>query len=177
MNDNLIKIINDCKSNDLKITEIGFGDLQLVIERHSQDRYGDNYTNEYCLLFSNREYLDIKIDNFEFDYIKSFLFYSILNYNISISPIIAKCIKVLYEKENIEAICKLIEYFIDKNDTTTDLLILSIKNMFNDGTQFNDERILSVFKKVYYSGKNISKERIEYIFNFHKNNYDNSFLW
>lgn len=173
----LNEVLIKCKSDNNEEREEGFTDLRFLIERYTQNRYDRSSEEEYKLLFYNLKLLDVRLTEEEFEYIKNFLYYSILNVKDNTSILIAKCIKVTYDYSSIEAICKLIEYYAQVDDITTDVLILAINNQFDDGSHFKNERIVSVYKHILKNGGKYSKERINYIFNFYKENYDNSFSW
>ena len=127
-------------------------------------------------MFSDSRYFYIQINNFEYECIKNFLIFSILSVEDNITILVAKCIKVLYDDEMIECLCKLIEYFTNKNDITIDILILALTNNNNDGTLFKNEKILKLFKKILINGEQNSKNRVNYIFSFYKDNYNKNYF-
>ena len=157
MNDILDDILIKIQSNQQKKFENALLDLRLLIERYTQNRYGEDEIKNYILLFTDRSLINYRLNNEELIQIKYLLFFLLFNFPDR-AVLVAKCIKVLFDINVREAICAGIELYMKKDDHATCELIFAITNVGDEEIYFSNKRIIDLFIEVSKFGGEYSKE-------------------
>jgi len=170
--DNILKeIINNAQSAEQKKYEKALLDLRLIIERHTQNRYSDKEKNNYLLLFYDKNLINYRLHAEDLDEIKYFLFFVLFNFPDR-AVLVAKCIKVLFDKNIREAICAAIEIYLKKgDDDTTCELIFAITNVGDEKNYLSNKRIIDLFILVSKFGGEYSKEAAKVELKYYNDHY------
>ncbi|MBX3256100.1 MAG: hypothetical protein KF862_18330 [Chitinophagaceae bacterium] len=134
-------------------------DLRLVVERFTMNRYEEKEESDYRILFYDKTLIDYRLKEDDYDNIKYFLFYILLNLPGK-AFFIAKCIKVLYDETANEAICSAVEVFLRKNDEVTYELLLALIDQDQSEIRFVNQRIVALYNKVLNQGGKLSKDLV-----------------
>lgn len=153
----LQNLLAQIESNDRKQFECALLDLRLIIERFTQNRYEDEETSNYLLLLNDKSLIDYPLSKEELEIIKYFLFFILFNFPDR-AVLIAKCIKVLFDKSIREAVCFALEVYMEKDDHATCELMFAITNVGDLPDYFLNKRILDLFQKIAVIGGVNSKE-------------------
>ena len=155
-NNILENIFLECQSNCATEEEIreAIQDLGLLMERHTQKRYGES---NYEILFKNNLY-EVRLTQQQADYIFFFLFYLLLNFPDR-SAYVALALTKCYCYDMTEAACQGIELYMKKDDFTCVNLIKAIRN-----SRDLDKRTIDLFNIVRSEGLYHSKEYLNDLF-------------
>lgn len=141
-------------------------DLELLIERHTQDRY---FEIEYLSLFTNKKFYDVVLEADEANHIVYFLFFLLLNFPDR-SPLTAHAVTKCYNFHILVAVSQGIELYMNKNDITTINLIKHITNSYY--LNLLDKNIINIFNNVIKNGMPESKAFLIEEFQFFKDKYN-----
>jgi hypothetical protein len=163
----LIKLVQNAGGDSEKQFVNALLDLRLIIERRTQNRYGDEEVGNYRLLFSDKSLISYRIAFEDLLFAKHFLFYLLFN-NSDRAVLAAKCIKVLFDKSSWDAICAGIEYYMQRDDDTTCELIFAITDL-DDAEWCSLNNIVELFEKVSKMGREYSKQAAESALELYRN--------
>lgn len=164
MNIYISKIIEEItiKSNNNK-SQL-YLDLQGIIERYTLNLYSKEYDEEYLYIFSQKEYLEIRLTQEDFIYINHFLFYNALGLKEEEEIFFnAKCIKALLYQENIDSICNLIKlYLVYNNDNIISTLLRAIIDI--DDMWMNNDSLKYTFEILRNTHLKETRYLVDFIF-------------
>ena len=126
MNKYLEELIEKSKSENLDTVNDALTDLGLLVERHTQNRYGEE---DYLTLLGNDEKLfNLRLTENEVELLTCFFFYHILN--VSVHPVtVAWCLGKCYNMNILRGMTHLLDIFCSDDDVTLQLLY-SINSLF-----------------------------------------------
>ena len=167
MNKYIIEIIERISlANSLEAKSQAYLDLQGIIEIYTITNFSEYWDKDYLLMFSNSKYLDLKLSDFEFDFINNYLFYNAIAIK-DVEEIYynALCIKVLFRCSNVLAICNLIRLYYPLNiDSIISTLLSAICNMYADGSYLEIEDVKDILILLRDTELQSTKEKIDFIF-------------
>jgi hypothetical protein len=162
----LLKLIQNAGGEYEKRFVNALLDLRLIVERYTQNRYGEEELGNYQLLFNDKSLLSYRITAEDLLYTKHFLFYLLFN-NSDRAVLAAKCIKVLFDKSSWNAILAGIEFYMYRDDHTTCELIFAITDL-DDDEWYSFGGAVELFEKVSKMGGEYSKEAAESALELHR---------
>ena len=155
----LEELIDNAQSDDQKRFESALLDLRLIIERFTQNRYSEKGVKDYLLLFSNKEFINYRLNSEQLKLVKHFLFFALFNFPDR-TVLVAKCIKVLFDTSVREAICVAIKHYMKIDDDATCELIFAITDIGDFENYRSNQKIRTLFKDVSKFGGKNSKEAV-----------------
>jgi hypothetical protein len=158
MDDALEKLCTGAQSEMSNEFESALFDLRLIIERHNQDRFDEKQTANYLTWLRNKKLIDYRFDQRYLTPIKHFLFFILFNFPDR-SVLVAKCIKVLFDKSAWTAICAGIKIYMKDDDTCCEL-IFAITDL-DDNDWYDRQEIVGLFEEIRRSGGEYSRYAAE----------------
>ena len=155
----LEELIDNAQSDDQKRFESALLDLRLIIERFTQNRYSEKGVKDYLLLFSNKEFINYRLNSEQLKLVKHFLFFALFNFPDR-TVLVAKCIKVLFDTSVREAICVAIKHYMKIDDDATCELIFAITDIGDFENYLSNQKIHDLFTEVSKFGGQYSKEAV-----------------
>ena len=170
------KILIESQCNERRKFEHALIDLRFIIERCTMNRYGEEEVSDYFKLFYDKKLTDYRLKNEDLIFIKYFLFFILFNFPDR-AVLIAKCIKLLFDKSIREAICSAIEIYMKIDDHATCELIFAITNVGDIQNYFANKRIRHLFIKISKFGGKYSREAVIQEMNIYKKEVDPNFTF